>query len=204
MLTGAEYRADGLKPIPCMAEIGCEVIKPPRWPLQTDRVRHVGDPVAFVVAESLAAARDAAELVDVEYDELPAVIGIRKALEDEVLARPDLGTNKSALWVFDSSEAGTGGDVEAAIAEARTDGIVIEREYRQQRLIPCFMEPRSTVVDPTAEQLTMWSSTQIPHIARFALAATMGIPESKVRVIALPAKWKTESAPARVIALLDE
>ena len=97
---------------------------------------------------------------------------------------PTSGTNKSALWVFDSAEAGTGGDVEEAIAKARTDGIVIEREYRQQRLIPAFMEPRSVVVDPTGEQYTMWSATQIPHILRFALAATTGVPESKIRVIA--------------------
>ena len=69
---------------------------------------------------------------------------------------------------FDSAEAGTGGDVDEAIAEARADGIVIEREYRQQRLIPAFMEPRSVVVDPTGEQITMWSATQIPHILRFA------------------------------------
>src|SRR5688500_19225793 len=62
--------------------------------------------------------------------------------------------------------------------------IVIEREYRQQRLIPSFMEPRSTVVDPTGEQITMWSSTQIPHITRFLLAATTGTFESKIRVIA--------------------
>ena len=81
-------------------------------------------------------------------------------------------------------EAGTGGNVEEAIAKARTDGIVIEREYRQQRLIPAFMEPRSVVVDPTGEQITMWSATQIPHILRFALAATTGVPESKIRVIA--------------------
>ena len=95
-----------------------------------------------------------------------------------------IGTNKSALWVFDSAEAGTGSDVEAAIEQARSDGILIEREFRQQRLIPAFMEPRSVVVDPTGEQMTMWSATQIPHILRFALAATTGVPESKIRVIA--------------------
>ncbi len=66
-----------------------------------------------------------------------------------MLAHPDLGTNKSALWVFNSGEAGTGGNVDEAIEKARGDGIVIEREYRQQRLIPAFMEPRSVVVDPT-------------------------------------------------------
>ena len=84
-----------------------------------------------------------------------------------MLAHPDLGTNKSAFWQFDSAEAGTGGDVDEAIEKARQDGIVIEREYRQQRLIPAFMEPRSVVVDPTGEQMTMWSATQIPHILRF-------------------------------------
>src|SRR5690606_14020558 len=124
------------------------------------------------------------ELVDVDYEELPAAIDLKEAAEDRVLAHPDLGTNKSALWVFDSAEAGTGGDVEAAIAKARQDGVMIEREYRQQRLIPAFMEPRSVVVDPTGDQITMYSATQIPHIVRFALAATTGVPESKIRVIA--------------------
>ncbi len=153
-------------------------------PMPSDRVTFAGEIVAVVVARSAAEARDAAELVDVEYDDLPAALDLKEAAEDKVLAHPELGTNKSALWVFDSAEAGTGGNVEEAIAQAREDGIVIEREYRQQRLIPAFMEPRSVVVDPTGEQLTMWSATQIPHILRFALAATTGVPESKIRVIA--------------------
>ena len=59
-----------------------------------------------------------------------------------MLAHPDLGTNKSAFWRFDSAEPGTGGNVDEGIEKARDDGIVIEREYRQQRLIPAFMEPR--------------------------------------------------------------
>ncbi|MDO9497743.1 MAG: molybdopterin-dependent oxidoreductase, partial [Nocardioides sp.] len=83
-----------------------------------------------------------------------------------------------------SAEAGTGGNVDEAIAKARADGIVLEREYRQQRLIPAFMEPRSTVVDPTGEQITMWSATQIPHILKFLLAAVTGVSEAKIRVIA--------------------
>lgn len=159
-------------------------VTPGHSPMPSDRVAFAGEIVAVVVARSAAEARDAAELVDVEYDELPAALDLKKAAADEVIAHPDLGTNKSAYWVFDSAEAGTGGNVEDAIAKARTDGIVIEREYRQQRLIPAFMEPRSVVVDPTGEQYTMWSATQIPHIVRFALAATTGVPESKIRVIA--------------------
>lgn len=163
-------------------------VTPEHLPMPSDRVTFAGEIVAVVVARSAAEARDAAELVEVDYDELPAALDLREAATAHetggVLAHPDLGTNVSAVWRLDSAEAGTGGDVEAAIAEARAGGIVIEREYRQQRLIPAFMEPRSVVVDPTGEQITMWSATQVPHILRFALAATTGVPESKIRVIA--------------------
>ncbi len=164
-------------------------VTPAHPPVAVDRVSFAGEIVAVVVARTAAEARDAAELVDVDYEELPAALDLREAAEATsenggALAHPDLGTNKSALWVFDSEQAGTGGNVDEAIAKARNDGIVIEREYLQQRLIPAFMEPRSTVVDPTGEQVTMWSATQIPHILRFLLAAVLGIPESKIRVIA--------------------
>ena len=164
--------------------ISPEQVTPDHLPMVGQRVACAGEIVAVVVARSAAAARDGAELVDVDYDELPAVFDALEAMTDEVLAHPDKGTNKSAFWRLDSAEAGSGGDVEEAIAAARADGIVLEREYRQQRLIPAFMEPRSTVVDPTGEQVTMWSATQIPHILRFLIAATTGMPESKVRVIA--------------------
>src|SRR5699024_1048093 len=118
---------------------------PTQTPIAVDRVAFAGEVVAVVAARSAAAARDAAGLVDVEYDELRAALDLKEAAADTVLAHPDLGTNRSAYWVFDSAEAGTGGDVESAISQARADGIVIEREYRQQRLIPAFMEPRSVL-----------------------------------------------------------
>jgi carbon-monoxide dehydrogenase large subunit len=152
--------------------------------IAVDRVAFAGEIVAVVVARSAALARDAAELVDVDYEELPAVLDLKRAARDDVLAHPDLGTNTSAVWTFDSVEAGTGGNVEDAIAAARADGVVIEREYRQQRLIPAFMEPRSVVCDPTGEQITIWSATQVPHFVRIFTALVLGIPESKVRVIA--------------------
>ncbi|MGI8522017.1 MAG: xanthine dehydrogenase family protein molybdopterin-binding subunit [Nocardioides sp.] len=164
--------------------ITTDQVTPTHLPVAVDRVAFAGEIVAVVVARTAAEARDAAELVDVEYDELPAALDLKESAEDKVLAHPDLGTNKSEFWRFDSAEAGPGGNVDEAIEKARGDGIVIEREFRQQRLIPAFMEPRSVVVDPTGEQITMWSATQIPHILRFALAATTGVPESKIRVIA--------------------
>ena len=159
--------------------------KSPNHPsMAVDRVAFTGEIVAVVAARSAREARDAAELVDVDYEQLPAALELKEAAADTVLAHPDLGTNKAAFWQFDSGNAGTGTGIDDAITEARANGIVIEREYRQQRLIPAFMEPRSVVVDPTGEQLTVWSSTQVPHIIRFFLAVVLGISESKIRVIA--------------------
>jgi carbon-monoxide dehydrogenase large subunit len=100
---------------------------------------------------------------------------------DSPLVHPDLGTNRNAVWTFDSGAAGTGADVEQAIADAE---IVLKRRYRQQRLVPAFMEPRSVVVDPTGPQLTVWASTQVPHILKTMAALTLGLPEHKLRVIA--------------------
>ena len=157
---------------------------PTHYPLAVDEVTFAGQAVAVVVARSAAEARDAAELVDVEYDVLPAVLDLKEAAEDTVLAHSELDTNKVAFWQLDSGGQGSGRAIDEVLAEARDGGIVIEREYRQQRLIPAFIEPRSVIVDPTGEQITMWSATQIPHITRFLLAATTGVPESKIRVIA--------------------
>jgi len=183
VLTGADL-ADTQGTLACAWPITPDQKAPVHTPVAVDRVAFAGEIVAVVVARTVAEARDAAELVDVEYDELPAVLDLKQAAADAVLAHPDLGTNISAVWKLDSAEAGTGSSVDEAIEAARADGIVIEREFRQQRLIPAFMEPRSTVVDPTGEQVTVWSATQVPHFVRFFLAATMGVPESKIRVIA--------------------
>src|SRR3954453_17308706 len=124
-------------------------VAPTHSPMPADRVAFAGGIGAVVVARSAAVARDAAELVDVEYEELPAALDLKEAAADTVLAHPDLGTNKSAFWQLDSAGQGSGRAIDEVLEEARRDGIVIEREYRQQRLIPAFMEPRSTVVDPT-------------------------------------------------------
>jgi carbon-monoxide dehydrogenase large subunit len=183
VLTGADI-ADEQGGLPNAWPITPEQKTPNHPSIAVDRVAFAGEIVAVVAARTMAEARDAAELVDVEYDELPAVLDLKEAAKDEVLTHPELGTNHSAFWQFDSATAGTGGPIDAAIEEARANGILIEREYRQQRLIPAFMEPRSTVVDPTGEQITMWSATQIPHILRFLLAAVLGVSEAKIRVIA--------------------
>jgi carbon-monoxide dehydrogenase large subunit len=183
VLTGEDVK-DIQGSLPTAWPITADQKAAPHPSIAVDRVAFAGEIVAVVVARTAAAARDAAELVDVDYDQLPAALDLKEAAEDTVLAHPDLGTNKSASWQFDSADAGTGTAIDDAIATARTDGILIEREYRQQRLIPAFMEPRSVVADPTGEQLTIWTSTQVPHFVRIFTAAVLGIPESKIRVIA--------------------
>src|SRR3954465_1384465 len=183
VLTGADL-ADEQGSLPNAWPASSEQVTPAHPSVAVDEVCFAGEIVAVVVARSAAEARDAAELVDVDYEELPAVLDLKEAITDTVLAHPDLGTNLSATYVYDSAEKGTGGSVEDAIAAARGDGIVIEREYRQQRLIPAFMEPRSIAVDPTGDQLVVHPSTQVPHFVRVFIALVLGIPESKVRVIA--------------------
>ena len=183
VLTGADL-ADEQGSLPNAWMATPEQVAPPHPSVAVDTVSFAGEIVAVVIARSAAEARDAAELVDVDYEELPAVLDLKRADTDEVLAHPDLGTNLSAHYVYDSVEDGTGGSVEDAIADARSGGILIEREYRQQRLIPAFMEPRSICVDPTGEQMLVYTSTQVPHFVRVFIALVLGIPESKVRVIA--------------------
>jgi carbon-monoxide dehydrogenase large subunit len=173
--------------LPCAWPITPDMKAPQRPLLAGDTVHFAGEGVAVVLARSAAAARDAADLVDVDYDPLDPVLDMEAAIADgATLVHPDLGTNENATWVFDSAAAGTGGSVDEAIAAAEADpgSIVLKRRFRQQRLIPAFMEPRSCVVDPTGEQITIWAATQVPHILRTMTTVTLGVSESKLRVIA--------------------
>jgi carbon-monoxide dehydrogenase large subunit len=180
--TGADLDPGGAVGMPCAWPITPDMKSPRRPMLAAGTVNFAGEGVAVVVARSAYEADDALGAIDVDYEDLPLVLDMEAALaEDAPLVHPDLGTNRNAVWTFDSGAAGTGGDVEQAIAGAE---IVLKRRYRQQRLIPAFMEPRSVVVDPTGPQTTVWSATQIPHILKTMAALTLGLPEHKLRVIA--------------------
>jgi carbon-monoxide dehydrogenase large subunit len=180
--TAQDLDPDGAVGMPCAWPITPDMKAPRRPVLAADTVNFAGEGVAVVVARSSAEAHDALEEIDVEYDELPVVLDMEAAIADGApLVHEDLGTNTSAVWKFDSAEAGTGGNVEDAISSSE---VVLKRRFRQQRLVPAFMEPRACVVDPTGTQITMWSATQIPHILRVMSALTLGIPEHKLRVIA--------------------
>jgi aerobic carbon-monoxide dehydrogenase large subunit len=181
VFTGRDF-ADEQGSLPCAWPIAADMKAPDAPSIAVDTVNFAGEAVALVVARSAAEATDALESIDVDYDELPVVLDMEAAIADGAdLVHADLGTNTNTTWVFDSAEAGSGDDVEQAISGAE---VLIERTYRQQRLIPAFMEPRSVVVDPTGEQFTMWSATQVPHILRLMIAMTLSVPEHKVRVIA--------------------
>ncbi|MDO1486614.1 xanthine dehydrogenase family protein molybdopterin-binding subunit [Rhodococcus rhodochrous] len=200
--TGADL-AEEQGSLPCAWPI-TEDMKTPNAPaLAVDTVHFAGEAVAVVVARSAYEAHDALDAIDVDYEDLPVVLDLESAAQGGDLVHPDLGTNVSATWVFDSAEAGSGGNVEDAIRDAE---VVVERTFRQQRLIPAFMEPRSVVVDPTASQITMWSATQVPHVLKLMLAMTLGLPEHKLRVIAPDVGGgfggKLQVTPEEVLTLL--
>jgi aerobic carbon-monoxide dehydrogenase large subunit len=179
VFTGADLTDAFAAPLPCAWPVTPDMVNPPHWPLALDEACFAGDGVAVVVATTREGARDAAEAVVVEYDELPAVIDIAAASEDRVLAHSDLPTNSSYTWALVPDPAA----VDAAFAGAAH---VVRERYVQQRLIPMAMEPRGVCVipEPYGDDFTVYSSTQIPHILKIMLAVVTGIGEHKLRVVA--------------------
>jgi carbon-monoxide dehydrogenase large subunit len=176
--SGADLAGDWAGSLPCAWPVTEDINLPAHYPLAADKARYVGDGVAVVVADSRAHAKDAAERVVVDYEPLKAVTDVAEALADGApLVHDDFGTNRTFEWKL------AAGEVDRLFAEA---DVTVEERYRQQRLIPNAIEPRGVLVQPVAAQgeFTMWSATQIPHIARVTLSGTTGIPESKLRVIA--------------------
>src|SRR5712691_7002808 len=175
--SGEELAEEWQASLPCAWLPTEETNQPNHRPLAVDEARYVGDGVAVVIAESRGEARDAAELVQVDYDPLPTVIDAEKALEDgSPLVHEEFGTNRCYTWNL------AAGEVDEEFAKA---DVTVKERYRQQRLIPNAIEPRGVIVQPfpATGELTMWSSTQVPHIARVTLSMVTGVPEAKLRVI---------------------
>jgi aerobic carbon-monoxide dehydrogenase large subunit len=171
--SGADFAAEQGS-LPCAWPVTEDIVIPDHPPMAVDTVRYGGEIVACVVARDRYMATDAAELVDVTYEALEPVLDMEAALAPGSVQVHEAG-NKSFTWTL------VNGDLDAAFRDAP---VVIERTYRQQRLIPSAMEPRSVVCAPVADEYTMWTSTQIPHVLRVMLALVTGIPEHKLRVIA--------------------
>jgi carbon-monoxide dehydrogenase large subunit len=170
---GADF-ADEQGSMPCAWPVTPEIVIPAHPAMAVDEVRYVGEAVACVVARDRYAAADALASIDIDYEPLPTVLDIRSAL-DEGSPKVHEAGNKCYEWSY------ANGDLDTAFRDAP---VVVERTYRQQRLIPSAMEPRAVVCSYTGGEYTLWSATQIPHVVRLMLALTLGIPEQNIRVIA--------------------
>src|SRR5437870_3791974 len=172
--TGKEV-ASKVGPVPCAAALP-DLKVPDYRVLATDKALFVGHPIAAVVATDKYVATDAVDLVSVDYEELPAALDVEQAASggpviDETFA-------DSIAYKLTSGE----GDIDAALKSADR---IVSQKMIHQRLAPIAMEPRGVLARyfPGEEELTVWSSTQIPHLLRTQLALMIGIPENKLRVI---------------------
>jgi carbon-monoxide dehydrogenase large subunit len=167
--------ADKIGPVPCASALpGLKV--PDYRVLAQEKVYFVGHPIAAVVARDAYAARDAVDLVMVDYEDLPAVVDVEEAAKGGTIIYESFGDN--IAYKLTAGE----GDIDAALAASDH---VLKQRIVHQRLAPIAMEGRGVLARyfPGEEELTIWSSTQIPHLLRTQLAIMIGIPENKLRVI---------------------
>lgn len=150
----------------------------PHPALAYDTVRYVGDGVAVVIAEDPYTASDGADLVRVSYAPLDAVVHPREATgSGQPLVHSEIADNVAFHW-------SVGDNLDDVFAAAE---VVVRQEFRQQRLIPSAMEPRAAVAqyNSATEELTLWATTQNPHIHRLLMSGILGIPEHRLRVVAI-------------------
>jgi aerobic carbon-monoxide dehydrogenase large subunit len=185
VFTGAQI-AELLAPMP----IGTPFPSPPHRAVATDVVRYAGEPVAVVVASNRYTARDAADAIVVDIEPLPAVIDPELAMTGKpTVIHPDFANNLAVALV--PSGTGVSADlstvdnsaIDAAFAKAE---VVVSQRMMNQRLVPNAMEPRGVVAhfEPGKGTMTIWSSTQNPHILRTMIAAMTGLGQDQVRAIA--------------------
>ncbi len=183
--TGENVRADGLGDVPCMVPLvnrdGTPRHDTPRPVLAFGKVRHVGQPVALVVAETLTAARDAAEAIEVEYEPLPAVTEAKDAIASRA---PQLFDQIPGNIVFDwDNGMGDAKATDAAFAKAAR---VVTIELVNNRVVVNSMEPRNAIADydPATGRSTLYTATQGPHFVRDPLAEViLKIPKDMLRLI---------------------
>ncbi|MXZ71054.1 MAG: molybdopterin-dependent oxidoreductase [Acidobacteria bacterium] len=180
--TGADIEG-ALAPMPCAWLLPDSDLKIAAYPcIAKDVVRYTGDIVATVVAETPYQAHDALALIEVDYEPLEVVIDPEAAHDD---GAPQLHDDIEGNQAFHWTVAG-GGDVDVAFAEAEANGVVLKERIIQQRLIPNAMETRGALAqyNQATGELTLWNTTQNPHIVRFLCSVVTGVPEDKLRVIA--------------------
>ncbi len=181
--TGADMAADGIGGLPCGWQIhskdGSPMAEPPHPVLAIGKVRHVGDPIAVVIAETKAQAKDAAELLVIDFEDLPGVADIRTASAPGApLVHDEVAGNVCYDWHIGDKDA-----VDAAFARAKH---VVKLDLVNNRLIPNAMEPRAALGEcDVAGHYTLSTTSQNPHVIRLLMGAfVLHIPEHKLRVIA--------------------
>jgi len=184
VFTGAQI-AELLAPMP----IGTPFPSPAHRAVAVDMVRYAGEPVAVVVASDRYIARDAADAIVVDYEMLPVVVDPELAMTGKpTLIHPDFPNNLAVALVPSGTGVDTNGNVDdSAIDQAFAEAdVVISQRMINQRLVPNAMEPRGVVAhyEPARESMTIWSSTQNPHILRSMIAAMNGLGQDQVRAIA--------------------
>ena len=171
---------DGLAGLPTAWLIPDSDLKQPEHPaLAKGKVRYVGDGVAIVLADDRYTAEDAADAVVVDYEELPAVVDPEAAAQEGApLVHDDVEGNIAFRWIM--------GDKTASDGVFNTADVVVRDKIIQQRLLPTAMETRAAMAqfNPATQELTLWCTSQNPHIHRFIISGVTGVPENKVRVIA--------------------
>jgi carbon-monoxide dehydrogenase large subunit len=183
--TGADI-AKVLGPMP----IGTPFPSPPHYAVAIDTVRYAGEPVAVVVASDRYTARDAADAIVISYDSLPAVIDPELAMTGQpAVIHPDFANNLAVALV--PSGTGVAADLSSvdntAVDKAFADAeVVVSQRMMNHRLVPNAMEPRGVLAhwEPGKETMTIWSSTQNPHILKTMIAAMNGLGQHQVRAIA--------------------
>jgi len=184
VFTGADLAADNVGGLPCGWQIhnkdGSPMVEPPHPVLAIGKVRHVGDPVAVVIATTKQAAKDAAELIVIDYQDLPAAASLAEAVKPgAALVHDDAAGNVCYDWHIGDKAA-----MEAAFAGADR---VVKLELENNRLIPNAMEPRAAVgdFDTSSGDFTLFTTSQNPHVIRLLMGAfVLHIPENKLRVVA--------------------
>jgi aerobic carbon-monoxide dehydrogenase large subunit len=182
--TGADMAAENIGGLPCGWQIhskdGSPMKEPPHPVLAVDKVRHVGDPIAVVVAETKQAAKDASEQIVIDYEDLPAVASLRDAIAPgAALVHDDAPGNICYDW-----HIGDKAVVDAAFAKAAK---VVKLALTNNRLIPNAMEPRAAIgeFDGYSGDYTLYTTSQNPHVIRLLMGAfVLHIPENKLRVVA--------------------
>ncbi len=180
---GADVVADGLgfpgMPAKWKRPDGQPMKYRPQPPLATDRVRYVGDPVAMVIAETINQARDAAELIDIDFNMLPSITDTAQTVEaDAPLVWDDYPDNISGMF--------QSGDADAADAALSGAAHVIKRRFVISRVFANYMEPRGAIgdYDPREDRYTLYADVQYPHRVRQVLAEKIfRIPEQNIRVV---------------------